>query len=77
MKAYIVWNANRTEGVVFAGTPDAESDARLTAKGFEAMERALHRGAAVITLGMDFADQHEDAPLILEEVELPDAEGAQ
>jgi hypothetical protein len=59
---YIVWNSDKSEGVIF----DNKTDAALTAKGYESIEKVLKRGGGVTALGEAFAEMQED-PMTLEE----------
>jgi hypothetical protein len=66
MKDYwIVWNNAKSEGVVF----DNEADARMTAEGYEAMQRAMVRGAMVPCIGEALAE-YQDNPMSVQKVSL-------
>lgn len=62
---WIVWNHAKSEGVVF----DSEADARLTAKGYDAMQRALRRGEAVPCIGETLAE-FQEKPMSVQKVSL-------
>lgn len=61
-KAYIVWNAGRTEGVVFTGEEGRDDALQTVRKEF---------GAVSSSIGEAFAEAYDDDELTLQEIDLP------
>lgn len=66
MKAWIVWNESRTEGVIFTD----EDDATITSKGTDALYHRGMNGFATPALGEAFAGMYDEDNLKLEEIEV-------